>query len=92
MALALVQEKVRYLLIEMNGGGYRPTNADVTWSRRYGDCKAKTVLLIALLRELGVAARPVLVSMCTGIQHGTPPRASQLIDWAQQGETDTKSP
>ena len=66
MALALVQEKVRYLLIEMNGGGYRPTNADVTWSRRYGDCKAKTVLLIALLRELGVAARPVLVSTTMG--------------------------
>ena len=27
--------------------------------------------------------------MCTGIQRGTPPRASQLIDWAQQGETGT---
>ena len=26
-------------------------------------------------------------SVCTGIQRGTPPRASQLIDWAQQGET-----
>ena len=27
--------------------------------------------------------------VCTGIQRGTPPRASQLIDWPQQGETGT---
>ncbi len=66
MALALVQEKVRYLLLEMNGGGYQPAPAELTWSRRYGDCKAKTVLLVALLRELGVAARPVLVSTTSG--------------------------
>ena len=37
-----------------------------------------------------MAAAIVLRSdMCTGIQRGTPPRASQLIDWAQQGETGT---
>ena len=66
MALALVQEKVRYLLIEMNGGGYQPATADLTWSRRYGDCKAKTVLLVAVLRGLGITARPVLVSTTAG--------------------------
>ena len=27
--------------------------------------------------------------LCTGVPRGTPPRASQLIDWAQQGETGT---
>ena len=66
MALALVQEKVRYLLIEMNGGGYQPASADLTWSRRYGDCKAKTVLLTAILHDLGIVARPVLVSTTAG--------------------------
>ncbi|MEO5774331.1 MAG: DUF3857 domain-containing protein [Sphingomicrobium sp.] len=60
-ALALVQEQVRYLFLAMDGGGYLPASADVTWARRYGDCKAKTVLLLALLRELGVKARGVLV-------------------------------
>ena len=62
LALALVQEQVRYLFLAMDDGGYVPAPADATWARRFGDCKAKTVLLVALLRELGVEARPVLVN------------------------------
>ena len=65
-ALRLVQEKVRYVFLAMNGGGYRPAPAEVTWQRRFGDCKGKTVLLLALLRELGVEAVPVLVSTDEG--------------------------
>ena len=61
-ALQLVEDKTRYLFLGMGDGGYRPTPADLTWSRRFGDCKAKTALLLALLRELGVQAEPVLVS------------------------------
>lgn len=61
-ALKLVQEQVRYLLLAMDGGGYAPAAAAQTWTRRYGDCKGKTALLVALLRELGIAARPALVS------------------------------
>lgn len=60
-ALQLVEDKTRYLFLGMGDGGYRPTAADLTWSRRFGDCKAKTALLLALLRELGVQAEPVLV-------------------------------
>jgi hypothetical protein len=45
----------------MNAGGFVPAAADQTWARRFGDCKGKTVLLVALLRELGIEARPVLV-------------------------------
>ena len=40
--------------------------ADETWTRRFGDCKGKTVLLIALLNELGIEAEPVLVSTVLG--------------------------
>ena len=36
--------------------------AATTWSRRYGDCKGKTALLIALLRGLGIEAEAALVS------------------------------
>lgn len=60
-ALALVQQQVRYIYVGLNGGNLRPVNADDTWQRRYGDCKAKTALLLALLRELGIPAQPVLV-------------------------------
>jgi hypothetical protein len=65
-ALQLVEDKTRYLFLGMGEGGYRPTPADETWSRRFGDCKAKTVLLLALLRELGVQAEPVLVTISGG--------------------------
>lgn len=61
-ALALVQDQIRYVYIGLNGGGYRPASADETWERRFGDCKAKTVLLLALLRRLGVASEAVLVN------------------------------
>ncbi|MFO1255973.1 MAG: DUF3857 domain-containing protein [Sphingomonadaceae bacterium] len=61
LALKLVQEQVRYLYLGMDDGGYVPAAADQTWARRFGDCKGKTVLLLALLGELGIEARPVLV-------------------------------
>ncbi len=60
-ALRLVQEKTRYVYIAANEGGYFPETADATWLKRYGDCKAKTVLLLAILNELGIDAAPALV-------------------------------
>jgi tetratricopeptide (TPR) repeat protein/transglutaminase-like putative cysteine protease len=62
LALKLVEEQVRYLAITMEAQGYTPAMADDTWRRRYGDCKGKTALLIALLRELGIEAQPALVA------------------------------
>ena len=61
-ALRLVQDEVRYLALAMGEGGLMPATADDTWSRRLGDCKGKTVLLLALLKELGIEARAVLVN------------------------------
>jgi Domain of Unknown Function with PDB structure (DUF3857)/Transglutaminase-like superfamily len=66
LALQLVQEQIRYLFMGMNAGGFVPAGAEQTWARRFGDCKAKTVLLIALLTELGIEARPVLVHTSQG--------------------------
>jgi len=60
--LTLVQDQIRYLALSMNDGGLVPATADETWSRRFGDCKGKTVLLIALLREMGIDAQPALIS------------------------------
>jgi tetratricopeptide (TPR) repeat protein len=65
-ALRLVQDKVHYVFLGMNSGGYVPAGADVTWSRRFGDCKGKTTLLLAILRELGVEAQPALVNTAQG--------------------------
>ncbi|MFN3389551.1 MAG: tetratricopeptide repeat protein [Allosphingosinicella sp.] len=65
-ALRLVQDQVRYLALMMGEGNYLPAGADESWSRRYGDCKAKTVVLLALLRGLGIEAEPVLVNVAAG--------------------------
>lgn len=65
-ALKLVQDQVRYLGLILADGGYTPVDADRTWARRFGECKAKTVLLIALLRELGIEAEPALVNAYGG--------------------------
>ena len=50
----------------MNGGNYVPQSPDRTWSAGYGDCKAKTLLLLAMLHELGVEAEPVLANIGQG--------------------------
>lgn len=66
MALKLVQTQVRYLFLGMNLGGYVPADADVTWQRRFGDCKGKSALLVALLRELGIEAEAAAVHSAGG--------------------------
>ena len=53
-ALGLVQDRIRYVALAMGTGGLVPADAATTWSRRFGDCKGKTVLLLAMLRALGV--------------------------------------
>lgn len=61
-ALKLVQQDVRYIYVGLNRGNLTPASADETWQRRYGDCKAKTALLLALLAQLGIEAEAVLVN------------------------------
>jgi tetratricopeptide (TPR) repeat protein len=61
MALRLVQDDVSYLMNGMAGGNYIPQAPEETWEKRFGDCKAKTLLLLTMLRELGIEAEPVLV-------------------------------
>jgi len=61
-ALRLVQEEVRYLAIAIGEAGWQPASAPDVWRDRAGDCKGKTVLLIAILRELGIDAGAALTS------------------------------
>ena len=61
-ALQLVAQQVRYIFVGLNTGSYTPASAEETWERRYGDCKGKTALLLALLDELGIEAEGVVAS------------------------------
>lgn len=65
-ALALVQDRVRYVALLMGQGGLIPASAETTWSRRFGDCKAKTALLLGILHSLGIEAEPVLAQIKLG--------------------------
>jgi tetratricopeptide (TPR) repeat protein len=65
-ALKLVQDKIRYVALLMGDGGYLPAPADQSWSRKFGDCKGKTAILLALLKNLGINAEPILVSTRLG--------------------------
>lgn len=66
-AIRFVQDDIRYLGIEMGRNSHEPHQPWETLEARWGDCKDKTLLLVALLRELGVQAYPALVS--TRLQH-----------------------
>lgn len=65
-ALRLVQDDIAYLLNAMNGGNYLPQSPAETWENRFGDCKAKSLLLLAMLRDLGVESEAVLVRSKNG--------------------------
>lgn len=65
-ALRLVQDQVSYLANGMAGGNYIPQAASKTWENRYGDCKAKTLLLLMLLRAMDIEAEAVLVDTTRG--------------------------
>lgn len=76
-----VQNDIRYMGIESGIGAIKPFQPVQTVEQRFGDCKDKTLLLIALLKELGVEeAYPFLVN--TSFQHKIDeiPPGAQLFD------------
>jgi hypothetical protein len=56
-----VRDRVRYVAKEVGIDGYRPGHAVETSRNLWGDCKAKSTLLQALLEHQGITAFPVLV-------------------------------
>ena len=58
-----VSQKVRYmgLTTEKEAPGYEPHDARITFKNRYGVCRDKAALLVALLREAGIEAYPTLI-------------------------------
>ena len=58
-----VAQEVRYmgLTMEETSPGYAPHDVDVTFDNRYGVCRDKAALLVAMLRIAGFEAYPVLI-------------------------------
>jgi lipoprotein NlpI/transglutaminase-like putative cysteine protease len=61
-ALDFVQTQVRYFGTEIGEYSHQPAPPSHVLQQRYGDCKDKVTLLIAMLHALKIGAEPVLVS------------------------------
>lgn len=57
-----IDDNIRYVSMNLGQNGLTPHLAEETLKNRYGDCKDRTALAIALLKVLGVKAYPVLVA------------------------------
>ena len=65
-ALRFVQDKIRYVGLEMGPESLRPAAPNKTMECRFGDCKAKSILLSAILRRMDIKASPALVNTYRG--------------------------
>ncbi len=62
-----VSKKVRYMGLtpEKDRPGFEPHDVKVTFQKQYGVCRDKAALLVAMLREAGLHAYPVLINVGT---------------------------
>jgi transglutaminase-like putative cysteine protease len=60
-----VSKKVRYMGLtpEKDRPGFEPHDVEITFDKKYGVCRDKAALLVSMLREAGLEAYPVLISV-----------------------------
>jgi len=56
------QNKIRYLGLEFGSASWVPYSAAKVFKSKYGDCKGKTVLIMAMLKAVGIEAYPVMLN------------------------------
>lgn len=68
-----MQQQIRYVGIEIGIGGWQPHPAEDVFRYRYGDCKDKATLMIAMLDAVGIRATWMSVDTRRGrIDPGAP--------------------
>jgi hypothetical protein len=72
-----ISQDFRYVSLSLGIGGYLPRTPAEVLETRYGDCKDKATLFIALVRRMGLTAYPVLLS-ASGSADSTLPTMQQF--------------
>ncbi|WP_300601541.1 DUF3857 and transglutaminase domain-containing protein [Niabella sp.] len=57
-----MQHNARYISIQLGIGGWQPLDATYVAEKKYGDCKALSNYMVALLKEAGIKAHSVLIT------------------------------
>lgn len=58
-----VEDNIRYVGLEFGASAYEPHGARDVFANKYGDCKDQATLLVTMLRQAGIKAYPVLLSV-----------------------------
>ncbi len=66
LATRFVQNEIHYLSLSDGIAAFKPEDPTVCFTRRFGDCKDKTLLLHGLLKQLGISSTPILVHSFRG--------------------------
>jgi hypothetical protein len=65
-ALRLVQDEIRYVSLSVGAGGFLARDPAAVLASGFGDCKDKSLLLVAILRRLGIEAETALADLDEG--------------------------
>ena len=75
---AWIKKNIRYVAVYLSSGRIIPNDAATILKNKFGDCKDKTTLMLALLTAKGIAAEPVLINLGNAYTLAEPPTFAAL--------------